>query len=251
MRIIRSKKLWASAAATGAAGALGLALVAPAAPAEEAQGGTPTIAMVQDGNQLSFEGPDNINPGENLRIVNQTDPQQIGPHTFSLTQEDIIPKTIGQFKACAKAEPGTACRKVFKAHEVNFEKEEIGKKVVDFGKSGWNLMFREQGHQGDSWVALKEGAEYTAEVSARPGKTLTYFCAIHPDMQGEIQVNSPVKCRSPATRAVFLAAGSSLEPLRARPRWHCRRGCARSAGPLSRVPSRSSLSSAAFPSPSS
>ena len=33
---------------------------------------------------------------------------------------------------------------------------------------------------------------------------------------------------------VFAAAGSSREPRRARPRWHCRRGCARAAAPTSR-----------------
>jgi plastocyanin len=190
---IRSKKLWAGTLAVGAAGALGLTFMTSAAPAEQAQRGTPTITMERDGNQLYFSGPETIEPGQTLRIVNNTNPQQIGPHTFSLTQDNIRPKTIGQFKACGKAEPGTACRKVFKAHEVDFEKEKVGKKVADFGKEGWNLMFRKQGSEGDSWFALKENASYEAQVSAKPGKTLTYFCAIHPDMQGEIQVTNQVK----------------------------------------------------------
>lgn len=188
---IRSKKLWAGTLAMGAAGSLGLTLMTSAAPAEQAERGTPTITMERDGRQLFFAGPETIDPGQSLRILNNTNPDKVGPHTFSLAQEDILPKTIGQFKACAKVEPGTACRKVFKAHEVG--PQGPGKEVVDFGKKGWNLMFREQGSEGDSWVTLEEGGDYTAPVSAVPGKTLTYFCAIHPDMQGEIQVNTPVK----------------------------------------------------------
>ena len=193
MRIIRSKKLWASAAATGAAGALGLALVAPAAPAEEAKRGTPTIAIVQDGNQLSFEGPDTVNPGENLRVVNTTDPQQVGPHTFSLTKQNLIPSNGNEAKACGKLEKDTVCDNIAKAHEVNLQNGRVGKKFVDSGKEGCNLLFRDQGQKGDSWYTEEENDSKTEVVSARPGKTLSYFCVIHPEMQGEIQVNTPTK----------------------------------------------------------
>ena len=193
MRIIRSKKLWASAAVTGAAGALGLALVAPAAPAEEAQRGTPTITIEQDGNELFFSGPDQINPGSDLRIVNLTDPQQVGPHTFSLTKQSLIPSNANEAKACGKLEKDTVCDNIAKAHEVNFQNGNVGKKFVDSGKEGWNLLFRDQGQKGDSWFTQQQKDSKTEVVSARPGKTLSYFCVIHPEMQGEIQVNIPTK----------------------------------------------------------
>jgi plastocyanin len=194
VRIIRSKKLWASAAATGAAGALGLALVAPAAPAEEAQrGSTSTIAMVQDGDELFFEGPATINPGANLRIVNTTDPQQIGPHTFSLTKQNLIPSSAKEAKACGKLEKDTVCDNIAKAHEVNLQNGKVGRKFVDSGKEGWNLLFRDQGQKGDSWYTEEQDDEKPEVVAARPGKTLSYFCVIHPQMQGEIQVNNPTK----------------------------------------------------------
>ena len=193
MRKIHSRKLWAGTLAAGVTAALGLTFVTSSAPAESEQRGTPTITMVQDGDQLSFEGPDSILPGQTLRIVNDTDPEQIGPHTFSLTKQNLIPSNGNEAKACFKVEPGTACKKVFRAHDVNLEKEKVGKKVVDDGKAGWNLMFRDQGFTGDSWFALQENADHERVVSAEAGKTLSYFCAIHPEMQGSIEVENPVK----------------------------------------------------------
>ena len=193
MRKIHSRKLWAGTLAAGATAALGLTFVTSSAPAESEKRGTPTIQMVQDGNELRFEGPDSILPGQTLRILNTTDPQQIGPHTFSLTKQNLIPSNGNEAKACGKIEPGTACKKVFRAHDVNFEKEKVGKRSVDDGKEGWNLMFRDQGFTGDSWFALQENADTERVVSAKPGKTLSYFCAIHPEMQGSIDVLNPVK----------------------------------------------------------
>jgi plastocyanin len=190
---VRSKKLWAGTLAAGITTTLGLGFVTSSAPADsEQRGSVATIHMVQDGNQLSFEGPDTINRGQILRIVNDTDPNQIGPHTFSLTKQKLIPSNGEEAKACFKNKPESVCRRIFEAHKVNFEKERVGKKVVDEGREGWNLLFRDRG-DGDSWFALKENAQYEAVVSARAGKTLPYFCAIHPEMQGSIDVQIPTK----------------------------------------------------------
>jgi plastocyanin len=190
MKAVSVKRAAAGMVATCAAGALALGATGTASAEDERRGGV-TIEMVQEGQQLSFDGPPTVFRGENLTIVNSTDPSQVGPHTFSLTQKSLIPDSGPEFDACHKAEPGSACRKVFRAHEVNFEERKVGKKVVDDGKEGWNLMFREQGFTGDSWFALKQNAEYSNTVSAPAGKTLSYFCAIHPEMQGEIDVVGP------------------------------------------------------------
>lgn len=139
----------------------------------------------------SFSGPDFISPGSDLRIVNNSNPQEIGPHTFTLVKQNLIPNSRDEFKACGRGDKGSVCRQVYKAHEVDFENEQVGKRFVDDGKDGWNLLFRKQGAKGDSWFTDEEGAQKTETVSARPGKTLSYFCVIHPEMRGQIEVAFP------------------------------------------------------------
>lgn len=53
--------------------------------------------------------------------------------------------------------------------------------VANRGKPGLNTV-------GDALVLLHHGSRVSAIVSAKPGTTLYYFCAIHFWMQGEIKV---------------------------------------------------------------
>jgi plastocyanin len=191
---ITSKRLASGMVAAGAASVLVFNVTGSAsAQAESERGSTSTITIEQDGNELFFSGPDQINQGENLRIVNMTDPQQVGPHTFSLTKQSLIPSNGNEAKSCGRLEKESVCDNIAKAHEVNLNTGRVGRKFVDSGKEGWNLLFREQGKKGDSWYTEEEGDEKTEVVSAREGKTLSYFCVIHPEMQDEITVNNPVK----------------------------------------------------------
>ena len=56
-------------------------------------------------------------------------------------------------------------------------------------------------HAPDSWFlkrgltppavrAALKGQSFTREVTAKPGRTLHFFCAVHPEMQGDIEVVS-------------------------------------------------------------
>lgn len=194
MKGTTSKRLASGFAAAGAATVLVFNLTGSAsAQGESERGSTATITIEQDGNDLFFSGPDQINKGENLRIVNTTNSQQVGPHTFSLAKQSLIPSNADEAKSCGRLEKKSVCDNIAKAHKVNLQTGEVGRKFVDSGKEGWNLLFRKQGKKGDSWYTEEEGDEKTEVVSAREGKTLSYFCVIHPEMQGEITVNNPVK----------------------------------------------------------
>ena len=191
MKGIKSKRLVSGVLAAGAATALAFNVTGSASAEGERERGTPTISMEQDGNNLFFSGPDFVSPGSQLRIVNNTNSQEVGPHTFSLTKKNLIPSNANEARDCGRLEKETVCDNIAKAHEVNLQNGNVGKKFVDSGKEGWNLLFRDQGKKGDSWYTEEEGDDKTKVVSARNGKTLSYFCVIHPEMQGEIQVEFP------------------------------------------------------------
>ena len=44
------------------------------------------------------------------------------------------------------------------------------------------------GKKGDSWFTPDKGTKQSRKVSAKAGKTLYFFCAVHPFMQGKIKV---------------------------------------------------------------
>src|SRR5215218_11500149 len=89
-----------------------LALAAPAAALTLAVAGsgvaaaaTPTgvtdqISMELTKGKLKFVGPSSVTVGDQLEIVNETNPKQVGPHTFSLVTKGSVPKTAGARKSC-------------------------------------------------------------------------------------------------------------------------------------------------------
>jgi hypothetical protein len=169
-------------------GVLATALIA--GPAVLAQEDPPpvdpaTISMEVAGKRLSFDGPDTVVKGQELRIVNDTSPRKVGPHTFSLVKQSLLPDTPKEFKQCFT--PGKICMKIALAHKLNPKTEEIGKTVVDAGVKGWNRSFTKR-QNGDSWYTEKKGGSTSRRVSASAGTTLRFLCAVHPDMQGEIKV---------------------------------------------------------------
>jgi hypothetical protein len=157
-----------------------------AAADEAAKRATAKITMEKNGNRLFFDGPATVEKGDKLKVENLTNPRRVGPHTFSLVKKGALPTSKNQIKRCASGEL-PVCLKVFKAHEVDFETFEVGKPDVENGKQGWDAAFGSR-KAGDSWYTEKKGEKDTRKVSARSGKTLRFFCVVHPDMQGKIKV---------------------------------------------------------------
>ena len=181
-------KLRAAAVATAvvAVGAGGVASISTAASnADKAGGGnTARIKMEAQGKDLFFSGPKKVEKGTKLKIVNKTLPSKVGPHTFTLVKKNRLPKGKQEIKKCEKVKLAV-CENVVKAHKVDLQTGAVGKPKVEVGRKGWDKSF---GKTGDSWVAEAEGAHNTRRVSANDGKTLYYFCVVHPFMQGKIKV---------------------------------------------------------------
>ena len=61
----------------------------------------------------------------------------------------------------------------------------VNKPRVEVGRKGWDNAF---GKTGDSQFIPAAGGHNTRRVSANAGKTIHYFCLVHPFMQGKIKV---------------------------------------------------------------
>lgn len=189
MKAISIKGLWGALLAAGllSAGAFALAGSASAGVSEVTPPAT-IRATLSNGN-LAFKGPDTVAAGSILRIRNNTNPEQVGPHTFTLTKKHLIPKTRAEMRKCGQLKL-RICRRIVKAHRVNFETFEIGRPVVERREVGWDRLFGAE-HPGDSWLMQEAGESHQRVVSAEPGKVLPFFCVVHPDMQGKIRVTAP------------------------------------------------------------
>ncbi|HEX2071017.1 MAG TPA: hypothetical protein VHF90_05145 [Thermoleophilaceae bacterium] len=144
-----------------------------------------TITMEAQGKRLVFDGPETVQKGDELRIVNDTSVRRHGPHTFSLVKQSLLPDGPKEFRRCFT--PGRICMEIALAHKFNPRTEKIGKPVVNAGARGWNRSFNGK-RNGDSWYTEKKDDSFTRRVTASAGSTLSFICAVHPDMQGEIEV---------------------------------------------------------------
>jgi hypothetical protein len=147
---------------------------------------TPVVTMELAKGKLKFSGPESVFVGEKLEIVNKTNPKQVGPHTFSLVTKGSLPKTRKAMNGCFA--PKKICLAIAQWHGFNPKTERISKNIVKVGPAGWSTMGNATGKKGDSWYTEKKGATFSQAVTAAAGTTLHYICAVHPEMQGEVEV---------------------------------------------------------------
>ena len=155
-------------------------------------GNTAVISMELTKGKLKFVGPEAVVAGDQLEIVSKTNPKQVGPHTFSLVTKGSLPKTPKARKGCFA--PKHICLSIATWHGFNPKTEKITKNLVKAGPAGWSTMGNATGKTGDSWFSgeTKKGTHISQEVTAEPGTTLYYICAVHPEMQGSVKVEAPV-----------------------------------------------------------
>ena len=142
--------------------------------------------------KLKFSGPETVVAGDQLEIFNATNPKQVGPHTFSLVTKSSLPTTRKAQQSCFT--PKKICFSIAKWHGFNPKTEKISVNLVKAGPAGWSTMGDNSGKKGDSWFTgeKKKGTHISQEVTAAPGSTLYYICAVHPEMQGAVTVEAPV-----------------------------------------------------------
>jgi plastocyanin len=118
-----------------------------------------------------------IRPGGTLTIDNKTGEE----HTFSLVKRSQVP---GNLKEMGKCFEGGVCAKIGVSHGAinpdTGEEQEPTTPLVNVGKDGFN-------QPGDS-VVFKPRSKTKVKVTARKGQTLSFICAIHPWMQGKLDV---------------------------------------------------------------
>jgi plastocyanin len=155
-------------------------------------GKTDVITMALTKGKLTFEGPESVTVGDQLQVINKTNPKQVGPHTFSLATKGSQPKTRKAQKSCFS--PKKICLAIAKWHGFNPKTEKITTPLVKVGPAGWSTMGDATGKKGDSWFTgeKKAGTSVTQQVTAEAGTTLYFICAVHPEMQGQVKVEAPV-----------------------------------------------------------
>ena len=172
---------------TVAAAASLLAVFAPAvAGAETPATGTTAVVHIEEvKGALKFVAPATVTQGDQLEIVNETDPKKVGPHTFSLVTKGSIPKTPSARKNCFT--PKHICLSISIWHGFNPKTEKISINPAEAGPEGWSTPGSTT-KKGDSWfTGEKKGGYFSQQVTAAP-QTLYFMCAIHPWMHGQITV---------------------------------------------------------------
>jgi plastocyanin len=151
-------------------------------------GVTDTIHIELTKGKLKFVGPASVTQGDELEIVNDTNPKQVGPHTFSLVTKGSLPKTAPARRSCFT--PKHICLSIAQWHGFDPKTEQITVNPAKAGPAGWSTMGNNS-KKGDSWfTGEKPKTSFAQQVTANPG-TLYYICAIHPWMQGKVQVLPP------------------------------------------------------------
>ncbi|MGN6255884.1 MAG: cupredoxin domain-containing protein [Solirubrobacterales bacterium] len=190
-KLSRRARLRALALAVPAAAVLAVVLggtsLAGAAGTVQETGVTDQIKIELTKGKLNFVFPATVGYGDQLEIVNETNPKQVGPHTFSLVTKGSIPKTAKARKNCFT--PKHICLAIAKWHGFNPKTEKISVNPAKAGPEGWSTMGNATGKKGDSWfTGEKKGATFSQQVTAAPGTTLYFQCAVHPWMHGKVTV---------------------------------------------------------------
>ncbi|HKB50600.1 MAG TPA: hypothetical protein VKC63_04150 [Solirubrobacterales bacterium] len=156
-------------------------------PPQEASVPTVFIKGSAEGS-LRFEAPKTIVNGEELAVVNTTDPHKVGPHTFSLVTKGSIPKTAKARQLCFT--PHHICKVIASWHGVKGNGP-VKVNPAEAGQIGWDTL-GSLTKEGDSWfTGSKPGGSFEQPVGidTSAGPTKIYFmCAIHPWMHGSINV---------------------------------------------------------------
>jgi hypothetical protein len=151
-------------------------------------GKTVTIAIREVAGTLRFVGPAAVTEGDELEIVDQTNPQKVGPITFSLVRPGYLPKTKHAQAECFT--PGHICWAIAEWQGVHGE----GVPTInpaEAGAPGWDTPGA-PASPGDSWFGgVAPGGSFSQEVTAKAGRRLWFMDAIHPWMRGTIRVLAP------------------------------------------------------------
>jgi plastocyanin len=121
-------------------------------------------------------GHTTLKSGDQLTLSH--DDKTAEPHTLTIVNAGERPSDVEGVFACG--EPGTLCDEVFTT---------VGPQITDETKAQFINVAGGSGLDGRlDTLFLPAGTSISVPVTAPSGTTLSYFCAIHPWMQGSITV---------------------------------------------------------------
>ena len=190
MKLRHSRARFARVASALALGLLAFVALVPSLASgagEEADPAKTVFIKLNKQRGLHFAAPKTIVAGEELEILNRTDPHKVGPHTFSLVTKGSLPKTRKARQRCFT--PKHICMSIARWH--GFKRDKVTINPAEAGLEGWDTMGNLK-KKGDSWfTGEKHRTSFTQKVTAAAGTTITFMCAVHPWMQGSIEVLPP------------------------------------------------------------
>ena len=194
-RLSRGRALILFAMAALAVAVFGSGLASSSA--EPVDRATPkTVFMRFNGQQLKFVGPDTIKSGANLRIVSKTNPQVVGPHTFSLVARSVLPKTRPARRGCFA--PDHICRDIARWHGSNGNTPPT-KNPAKAGQAGWDTLGNLVNRQGDSWFVGRRTARSPRRSLGRQRPTTVVLPLRDPSVHAGVDQGQPV-ARAPIRR---------------------------------------------------
>lgn len=105
-----------------------------------------------------------------------------GPHTFSVVRKSDLPQTVRQLNNCR------ICQTIAKEHGANPHSQAPPKFLFVENGTGSTTPPNVDRVGDSAFIAPKQKAKVTLKVTAKPGTTLYFMCAIHPWMQAKLIV---------------------------------------------------------------
>lgn len=125
-----------------------------------------------------------VNQGDVVTFVNIVTNDT---HTISIVDSFNLPVNIQQVFMCGA--PGTVCAAIFAAHLPNgIGPNGPNPPILPFVNVPGNPAGFEQGNQQGNSLLVTPGQTVDVTISAPSGTSFHFMCAIHPWMQGEIDV---------------------------------------------------------------
>jgi hypothetical protein len=121
-----------------------------------------------------------VKSGGTITVVNLA--ASDGPHTLSVVKKSDLPKTAKQINNCR------ICNTI--AQELGANPQSQAPPKFSFAENGTGTNTAPNVDQpGDSaFIAPTQKAKVTLKVTAKPGTTLYFMCAVHPWMQAKLLV---------------------------------------------------------------
>jgi hypothetical protein len=135
--------------------------------------------FVQDGMRWNRDVY-KVRSGGTITIVNNAAME--GPHTFSVVAKKDLPRTVAQINNCK------VCMTVAQEHGADPNSQAPPKFMFTDNGQGTNTPPNVDRPGDSAFIPPVKGAKVTLKVTAKPGTTLYFLCAVHPWMQAKLIV---------------------------------------------------------------